>query len=266
MIGELISAGTNLIGGFLNRGEARANRESQERMAQQNIALQKQFAQEGIRWKVEDAKQAGIHPLYALGANTSSFSPVSIGNTADTSLGDSMSRAGQDIGRAINATRTAPEREAAMQQTALQLEGLKLDNDIKRAAIASSVQKLRANANPPMPVAGPVPEADKYEERPKLMAGGQSITTDPYSTNAEDFEKRYGDLAQELAGVQNMWRDYQYTTKGWTWPQELRAWGIDPRFVPGGFADRARAAIMEGIRRGNAYRPADTFKRRFGRW
>ena len=44
--------------------------------ADKNIKYQKQFAQHGIRWKVEDAKAAGLHPLYALGANTHSFTPV----------------------------------------------------------------------------------------------------------------------------------------------------------------------------------------------
>lgn len=40
-----------------------------------NAALQKQFAQMGIRWKVQDAMAAGLHPLYALGGAGSTFSP-----------------------------------------------------------------------------------------------------------------------------------------------------------------------------------------------
>ena len=210
MIGDIISAGTNLIGGFLNRAENRrqneANLQAQREMNAQNIQLQKDFAQQGIRWKVDDAKAAGIHPLYALGASTTSFSPLSIsGGTADTSLGDSFSRAGQDIGRAINSTRTSEERAAAATQTALQLEGLKLDNDIKKATIASTVQRIRQSANPPMQAAkvaaGLVPNADSYEERPLLRGDTGPFDTNPRVVNAEDIEKRYGDVIQELWGA-----------------------------------------------------------------
>lgn len=35
-----------------------------------NRNFQREFAQNGISWKVADAKRAGIHPLYALGAST----------------------------------------------------------------------------------------------------------------------------------------------------------------------------------------------------
>lgn len=41
---------------------------SDSKTAKENIKLQKQFAQTGIQWKVADAKKAGIHPVYALGA------------------------------------------------------------------------------------------------------------------------------------------------------------------------------------------------------
>jgi len=71
--------------------------------AKQNIKLQKQFAQEGIQWKVADAKKAGIHPLYALGAQTHSFAPVQTG-------GGNFSQMGQSVGRAIDAYRDRGER------------------------------------------------------------------------------------------------------------------------------------------------------------
>lgn len=45
-----------------------------------NAELQKEFAQHGIRWKVADAKAAGLHPLYAVGASTSSAMPITVGS------------------------------------------------------------------------------------------------------------------------------------------------------------------------------------------
>lgn len=49
---------------------------------EKNWANQREFAKHGIRWRVEDAIAAGIHPLAALGVNTASGSPVSIGGFA----------------------------------------------------------------------------------------------------------------------------------------------------------------------------------------
>lgn len=217
MFGEILSAGANFVGGLMNRQETRRANEQNAAIARENIALQKQFAQEGIRWKVEDAKAAGIHPLYALGATTHSFSPVSAGAVADSSLGNAMAAAGQDLGRAINATRTSSERQTAFDTTVqkLTLQKMGLENDL----LASQIAKMRAAPNPAMPAlstnplgaAGAViPQADKWEERPNLMLGRKRIPTDPYTSNFDDFSKRYGDegLPQWVIAPQIMFHDY----------------------------------------------------------
>lgn len=77
--------------------------------SERNAKMQKQFAKQGIRWKVEDAKAAGIHPLYALGASTATFSPSYVGG----GYGDTLAASGQAIDRAIDATRTQEERDDA---------------------------------------------------------------------------------------------------------------------------------------------------------
>lgn len=55
---------------------AQAANQAQRDIANQNIALQREFAQMGIRWRVDDARAAGIHPLAALGASGASFNPI----------------------------------------------------------------------------------------------------------------------------------------------------------------------------------------------
>lgn len=133
-----ISAGAKLLGGWLdNKSSAKAQR--------MNIAMQREFAQKGIRWKVADAKAAGIHPLYALGAQTHSFSPVAIGSDYS-----SIGEAGQDIGRAIAATSNQSQRAGQMQKIldGLSVERAGLENDLLRSQIA----RLRQTPNPPMPV------------------------------------------------------------------------------------------------------------------
>lgn len=136
MLGNLISAGASLLGGLLGK-----------KQADKNIQLQKQFAQQGIQWKVADAKAAGIHPIYALGAPTHSFSPVSIGD----SLGSGIRAAGQDIGRAINSTSSPGQRRDAFTLAAqsLQLERGGLENELLRSQIARTRQQM----NPALPTA-----------------------------------------------------------------------------------------------------------------
>lgn len=211
MIGEAIGAAANFVGGILNRNETRRANEANAQIARENIALQKQFAQEGIRWKVEDAKAAGIHPLYALGASTHSFSPVSAGAVADSSLGNAMAAAGQDLSRAINTTRTSSERQTAFEKTVqnLQLQKMGLENDL----LSSQIAKLRATPNPPMPSGlkadGLHPIADKPEDIPQLSFGNGRINVDRNVSNVDDFTKRYGESADWWAGPYVMWKDYK---------------------------------------------------------
>lgn len=147
MLGPIIAAGANLAGGLLGLNAQKDAAAAQERMAAQNIALQKEFAQSGIQWKVADAKAAGVHPLYALGANTTSFSPVSIGSPSGNPLGDGISRAGQDLSRAMAATSNSTTRLVS----GLTVERSMLENDLLRVQIAKAKQQI----GPPVPTAHP---------------------------------------------------------------------------------------------------------------
>ena len=153
MLGNLISAGASLLGGLIGKSSADDARDAANAHSLRQEALQREFAQNGIQWKVQDALKAGIHPIYALGSAGASFSPVSQNFSADTSLPNALAAAGQDIGRGIHATRTQSQRMDALGKTAaaLQLEGLGLDNDLKRAEIASKTGRLRqGQVGPPM--------------------------------------------------------------------------------------------------------------------
>lgn len=104
--------------------------------ANRERAMQETFAKQGLRWKMEDARAAGIHPLAALGASGASYSPISVG---DTGGGTALADLGQNIQRAAHATRTSDERKAATLATVAaekQIEGLDLDNRIKASELA----------------------------------------------------------------------------------------------------------------------------------
>lgn len=141
-------AGT-AIGGIMSSNTASANRDAQFAMNEQNIALQREFAQQGIRWKVEDAKAAGIHPLFAMGANTASFSPNQFQPVGDDTGGivqRGLSQFGQDIGRAVTATSTKDQRNNGI-TSALALERQQLENDLLRSQIVRNL----GQSGPPMP-------------------------------------------------------------------------------------------------------------------
>jgi len=152
MLAPLLGAVGGIASTLLSNRQANENREAQSANQARQEALQREFAQNGIQWKVEDAKKAGIHPLYALGANTQSYSPSTVGSSSADFSG--LSDAGQNIGRAIDATRNPSDKTNAVLQTAMaqtQLDGAKLDNDIKRAQLASAVATNRTRTGIPAP-------------------------------------------------------------------------------------------------------------------
>lgn len=133
IVGDVIGAVSNLVGGSKER-------EDQMAMAQANIDFQKEFAKHGVSWKVADAREAGISPLVALGAQTHSFSPVYMPGS-DRGL----KQAGQDIGRAINTYLDRDSRLLRKLQLLKEneiLRGLKIDNDKKEIQPISSPDGL----------------------------------------------------------------------------------------------------------------------------
>lgn len=122
------------------------------------------LAKHGIRWKVADAKKAGIHPLYALGASPSAGGVQSGGN-----LIGALASAGSDISRAVQATRSQGEREDAYSEAfkQQQYERNELENDLLRAQIAKTSQ-----VGPPLPsamtgLAGALPgQSPEYRVQP----------------------------------------------------------------------------------------------------
>lgn len=137
----VISAGSNILGGLMGRKNANAAND-----------MSREFAQNGISWKVADAKRAGIHPLYAIGASTAMPAPVSAGDYG-------ISAAGQDVSRAFYATASRQERADSnnAKLSALQVEHAELQNELLKSQIARMNQ---AQVGPPLPfgLAGSVSE------------------------------------------------------------------------------------------------------------
>lgn len=135
----------SLISGVFGAIEGSRNREMQRDANAQNAALQKDFARNSIQWKVADAKDAGIHPLAALGAQTMSPSA-----SYQAPVSTELSQMGQNIGRAINATRSKGDRALAE----LQLASAKADVDGKHIENQIRAHRLQEMQNPS---ANPIP-------------------------------------------------------------------------------------------------------------
>lgn len=177
MIGDLIAAGASLASSFFGSKSADKANKAQETNAKRQYEQQKEFAKSGIQWKTQDALKAGIHPLYALGANTVSYSPTQVG----TSVPDfsSISDAGQNIGRAIQASQDPIAKQDAYTRTAqaLQLESQQLDNEIKRTQLQSSSNLVNQPGTPPgIPTVG---------QRYLIEGQGQTVQSEPPNIRPE---------------------------------------------------------------------------------
>lgn len=230
MLGSILGAVGSIAGGLLgNKAQKDAN-EAAERQNERNIALQKEFAQSGIQWKVKDAEAAGVHPLFALGAQTTSFSPSSVGGgAADFSfLGD----AGQNIGRAIDSTRSTPASALALQLGKVQIEGAQLDNELKRTQLASAIatNMNQAGGHPGLPglfTQHAVPgQGDSGSNDPTLTPAQHMLRSPQYTTNlkafgkdimphpgysdAQSYEDRYGEMSDFVAGPWIAYKDWMH--------------------------------------------------------
>lgn len=170
---------------------------SNEKAAETNAAIQRELAQNGLSWRIADAKKAGINPLAALGASIPSGSPVAVG----TDFGDlGLGKAGQDISRAMKSGMTREQRELhdlnkEMLQT--QIEGMKIDNR----------QKMTGTP-PPLPSPGNtyggvndilvdvIKDSAKTSKQPGVLAATQPKFVDYIDETGELERKLNSDLME----------------------------------------------------------------------
>lgn len=182
--------------------------------AQRNREMQYEFAQNGIRWRVEDAKRAGIHPLAALGAAGASSTPIAIGPGYNVDhgrpdrgpdIGSSLAQMGQGLGRAMAATQTKVERQLTAFELMRQEQQIR-SGDLDIAIKAAQLAKLGAAANlgPGMPTSvssASIPGSSGtgvYEAKPPEVPNPdpnhQGQTAGPATPNATWLRAPSGDV------------------------------------------------------------------------
>lgn len=154
-VGALLSGGAAV--GQLLAGGGGGNRRLSQAQGYQNMHLQNEAFYNFIQRRVSDAKAAGIHPLYALGASPQ-FSPVSVDYYPDS-----------DSGRweALGAAGRAAERYASARQGR---RSEKLRDELLRAEIqktktetgAIAARSAAALATQPAVQTGPPGPPDMY--------------------------------------------------------------------------------------------------------
>lgn len=132
------------------------NNANQLKINEENIAMQKEFAQNGIQWKVADAAKAGISPLAALGAVDPGFSPSTPAFTAplpaDTSARDTGMRMLANMGQDLFRSRLNAMSEADRAITAANAKRAVSEADlVDTQARMAKLQLSRMSAAPPNP-------------------------------------------------------------------------------------------------------------------
>lgn len=195
LLGGIASIGSSLLNYF---GASNANENNLAATEAENAARRGDtlyYAKNSIKLRAKDAEEAGIHPLYAMGAPSISPAATTVGTSINTMapLAKGLHDLGQDVSRAslAQAAPAAKVDQVARAQSVvsndLDLENKKLNNEILKARLATLTQP----GTPPG--AFDVPENKKPEERPPLMAGGYRWKTNPNTSPMKAWEDQYGD-------------------------------------------------------------------------
>lgn len=143
VLGGIAGVALPMIGDIVAADKSRSASNYQ---TDKNVEWQKEFAKHGIRWRVDDARAAGIHPLAGLGASTTSFSPIPAGDDGAAYYSRAGQRLGDSIQRASNVDEKK-QRQVDLEIRQEQLRNMRLTN----AGLQAELER-GATTQPSMPV------------------------------------------------------------------------------------------------------------------
>lgn len=124
LLGGAVGAAGSLVGGSIAN---RANQKYADSTWQKNYDAQKEFAQNSIQWRVQDAQKAGVHPIYAVGGNMPGYTPQDA--SYSDSFGNAVSQGMNRLGDSLGQLNLASVKEDVV--------GKKLDNNKKALELAN---------------------------------------------------------------------------------------------------------------------------------
>lgn len=199
---SLISAGGSLLGGALSSSSA-------SKAANKDYRRQKEFAKNSIKWRVEDAKRAGLHPLFALGGGAS-FQPSM--STGGTDLGSGISQAASSLGDAYAASK-APKPGTPVgvlgKQTLLESQSRVRMNDAETALRLSQAKRMEQQSN--------------FSQDSQIFSGQggtvpeSMVTPGRVTPKAPDVRSRAPGQRDRQAGKNPLFQRYQYGPRSDQW-------------------------------------------------
>ena len=161
MLGSIISGVGSLIGG---NSAAKAAKKENDR--------QYDLARNSIKYRVEDAQNAGIHPLYAMGAPTLSSSMQSTGQ-----MGQAVADAASAVGKGMSTSYQKEMERLNLANAEADLKSKQLRNAdfVKQSMDSSNISRL-ANT-----------------DRTMKLGNGAEVTLAKDKTLAEENERIFGE-------------------------------------------------------------------------
>lgn len=245
-----------LAGGFLGGGN------ESKKMQREAWDRQELWMKNQLQWRVLDGQRAGLHPLAAIGSNVSApTAALSIGDMGDSSVGESIGRMGQGIGRAASAL-MGPEAKYQSTLRALQIERGEMEN----AMLRFQLQQMHTQAGSPpsfpdlavgesfVPVGEQSP-GHRYPSR-GVDVGNIGIPGQPFSTPPRDVgpvEMKAAEMLTNVPGSPGQEAgvnpDYQLISTGhgqWTW-KPASHYQIDDLTSPGWFSWQVRNTALPAL-------------------
>ena len=204
LAGGLASAAASLYGGSKAR-------KAQKKANAANLAMQLDMAKNAIRYKVQDAKNAGVHPLFALGASTQSFTP----SQQPVTDGSQYSQAGQAIQGALDSYASRKERDKALalERSQMTLEMMKSLADARKTSAEADYWLSQAAASDDMrsQARNNITQDTKAQSEYDTGVGG--VPLGKYQ-QVKQLESEYGQEGADAVGLARLFKELTLTF-GW---------------------------------------------------
>lgn len=240
-LGSIISAAGSIAGSLIGKSEDEAARGRSEYWNRKALDWSKEqfgvLTRSALQRKVTDAKRAGLHPLFALGAQAPGSVPFIPGQAPSGShLGEGIRDAATEIGRGVSrgqrasreAARVRAEGRRADRVADAQVRGIEARaaaDEAQALATLSTLRRAEQEANARQDIAKTYPLSGSKSgslepptplpavgERPQptllsLPGGKKGWLTGPQA-DAEKFQEKYGELADWVFGPAMLWKDF----------------------------------------------------------
>lgn len=183
-----------------------------------SLRLQSQASREDIPLRVEAFRNAGIHPLFGMGAQPFQPSPSGAGYDA----GVDLAALGQGVGRAASAFTSKEDRAKADLRDGLMLEKMKLENDLLKSQITSVHHSMRP---PPVPGLVDLQPSELKTSMPGRKGVEAGVTPALKGHQAPGGGRFYGPNQELAEGLEGM------GPAGWVAGADLLMRGILPAYA-----------------------------------